>query len=310
MLYILSGNDQFRKEIRAQELADGKEPVKISQASLQDLGRELTSLSLFKTQISDVYIKECDLFNKSLSEQEQKHFLELFSQDFSDRLVIIELKKTLKHVKDLKKLKNIQFEEINTFTSWQQDKAIDFLDRQSRRLLPKHRFELSALELLVDKLGADNLAQIFQELNRLSLTEKHITAELVEKECFSRYNLANLAEALAKKDLKKAYTEFKYLKSDKSQTNNLACLSYLHSYLQKQRKLILLLQSNLKDEDIAAQLKMRNPKGLYYKRKEVKEYDYQHLNLLQTTLLELEHKIKTGKLTMLAGIESLCQHCR
>lgn len=158
-----------------------------------------------------------------------------------------------------------------------------------------------ALELFLSRMS-DDLLEISQEVNKLSLYSKHITKEVIDKLVVKRLeeNVFELTKAILNKEMKKSIQIYQDLKMNNEEPIKLIVL--IANSLRLLYQVKLLDRKGYNDREIGKMLHL-NPYRLKYVRQDGKDFEIPDLLKKLNELSELDVAIKTGKVDRFKGLE-------
>ncbi|MFM7458390.1 MAG: DNA polymerase III subunit delta [bacterium] len=329
MLVLLSGDDEFKKQIQEKELissfdCDLSELKSIDNPSISELINFLNSpQSLFSFNheiprkaylIKDFYLlkpkdKEEEHEQPSRSKGDEKLIefcLNIIKNTQQESLVLFtgdSIKGTLKFVKELKKIDNCNQIELNKFKSWDLDPCLIYI-KKLIKTRPEIKILDKDLELFIKYLGAENVSEIFKTLETLSQSFDKIDFNLLKKYSLPKYDLFSFAEVLilGKKD--EAIQELRKIKADPEQKNNLGIIGLLHNQLNLYQGIKLLEINKFNNDQIAAKLGIKSGR-VYHLKLNSKNIQLTRLEKLSEQLFKYEKRIKIGELKLLEALSLL-----
>jgi predicted XRE-type DNA-binding protein len=329
MLVLLSGDDEFKKQIQLEELiyafgCDLNQVKTIENPSFSELINFLNSpQSLFnfnnKTAkkaylVKSFYpLKQKDqnegsekLENSKDDEKLIEFCLKTIKDAQQESLVIFindSIKGTLKFVKELKKIDNCNQIELNKFKSWDLDPCLIYI-KKLIKTRPEIKILDKDLEQFVKYLGAENVSEIFQTLETLSQSFDKIDFNLLKKYSLPKYDLFSFAEVLILGKQAEAIQELRKIKADPEQKNNLGIIGLLHNQLNLYQGIKLLEINKFNNDQIAERLGIK-PGRVYHLKLNSKNIQLSRLEKLSEQLFRYEKKIKTGELKLLEALSLL-----
>lgn len=327
MLILLSGDDEFKKQIQEKELITSfgcalSELKSIESPSISELINFLNSpQSLFnfnnKTTkkvyfIKDFYsLKQKDdgdekSENTKVDEKLIEFCLKVIKDIQQESLVIFtndSVKGTLKFVKQLKKIDNCKHLELNKFKSWDLEPCLIYLKKLIKKC-PEIKIPDKDLEQFIKYLGAENVGEIFQRLETLSQSFDKIDFNLLKKYSLPKYDLFNFADVLISGKKTEAIQELRKIKTDPEQKNNLGIIGLLHNQLNLYQSIKLLEIDKFNNDQIAEKLGIK-PGRVYHLKLNSKNIKLTRLEELSEQLFRYEKKIKTGELKLLEALSLL-----
>jgi len=343
MLILLSGDDEFKKQIQEQELINSficglGELKSIDNPSISELINFLNShQSLFSFNheiprkaylIKDFYLlkqkereggggeeeeeeeEEEESYERSTRSKDDKKLIELclkVIQDIQQESLVIltndSVKGTLKFVKQLKKIDNCKHIELNRFKSWDLQPCLIYLKELIKKC-PEVKILDKDLEQFVKYLGAENVAEIFQTLETLSQSFDKLDFNLLKKYSPPKYDLFNFAEFLIFGKKIEAINELRKIKADPKQKNNLGIIGLLHNQLNLYQGIKLLEINKFNNDQIAAKLGIKSGR-VYHLKLNSKNIQLTRLEKLSEQLFKYEKRIKIGELKLLEALSLL-----
>ena len=327
MLILLSGDDEFKKQIQEKELITSfgcalSELKSIESPSISELINFLNSpQSLFnfnnKTTkkvyfIKDFYsLKQKDdgdekSENTKVDEKLIEFCLKVIKDIQQESLVIFtndSVKGTLKFVKQLKKIDNCKHLELNKFKSWDLEPCLIYLKKLIKKC-PEIKIPDKDLEQFIKYLGAENLGEIFPTLETLSQSFDKIDFNLLKKYSLPRYDLFSFADFLILDRKIETIKELRKIKSDPEQKNNLGIIGLLHNQLNLYQSIKLLEIDKFNNDQIAEKLGIKSGR-VYHLKMNSKNIKLTRLEKLSEQLFRYEKKIKTGELKLLEALSLL-----
>ena len=336
MLILLSGDDEFKKQIQLEELICGFDSnlnklKNIENPSISELINFLNSpQSLFNFSneitkkaylIKDFYLLKQKDNNDDEEEEEEEHdksrrnkddekliefCLKTIKDTQQESLVIFvsdSIKGTLKFVKELKKIDNFNHLDLNKFKSWDVDPCLIYI-KKLIKTRPKIKILDKDLEQFIKYLGAENVAEIFQTLETLSQSFDKIDFNLLKKYSLPKYDLFSFAEVLILGKKNEAIQELRKIKADPEQKNNLGIIGLLHNQLNLYQGIKLLEMNKFNNDQIAAKLGIKSGR-VYHLKLNSKNIQLTRLEKLSEQLFKYEKKVKIGELKLLEALSLL-----
>jgi hypothetical protein len=327
MLILLSGDDEFKKQIQEKELITSfgcalSELKSIESPSISELINFLNSpQSLFnfnnKTTkkvyfIKDFYsLKQKDdgdekSENTKVDEKLIEFCLKVIKDIQQESLVIFtndSVKGTLKFVKQLKKIDNCKHLELNKFKSWDLEPCLIYLKKLIKKC-PEIKIPDKDLEQFIKYLGAENVGEIFQTLETLSQSFDKIDFNLLKKYSLPKYDLFSFADFLILDKKIETIQELRKIKSDPEQKKNLGIIALLHNQLNLYQSIKLLEIDKFNNDQIAEKLGIKSGR-VYHLKINSKNIKLTRLEKLSDQLFRYEKKIKTGELQLLEALSLL-----
>jgi hypothetical protein len=327
MLILLSGDDEFKKQIQLEELiygfcSDLNKLKAIENPSFSELINFLNSpQSLFsfnnETNKKAYLIKgfyplkqKGDGDEKSeknkVDEKLIEFCLKIIKDTQQESLVIFandSIKGTLKFVKELKKIDNCNHLDLNKFKSWDLDPCLIYI-KKLLKTRPEIKILDKDLEQFVKYLGAENVSEIFQALETLSQSFDKIDFNLLKKYSLPKYDLFSFADFLVLDKKIEAIQELRKIKSDPEQKNNLGLIGLLHNQLNLYQSIKLLEIDKFNNDQIAEKLGIKSGR-VYHLKLNSKNIKLTRLEKLSEQLFKYEKKIKTGELKLLEALSLL-----
>jgi hypothetical protein len=329
MLILLSGDDEFKKQIQEKELISSfscalSELKSIESPSISELINFLNnpqSLLNFNHEtsrkaylIKNFYLlkpkdKEEDHEQPAKSKDDEKLIefcLNIIKNTQQESLVIFtsnSIKGTLKFVKELKKIDNCKHLELNKFKSWDLEPCLIYLKKLIKKC-PEIKIPDKDLEQFIKYLGAENLGEIFPTLETLSQSFDKIDFNLLKKYSLPRYDLFSFADFLILDRKIETIKELRKIKSDPEQKNNLGIIGLLHNQLNLYQSIKLLEIDKFNNDQIAEKLGIKSGR-VYHLKMNSKNIKLTRLEKLSEQLFRYEKKIKTGELKLLEALSLL-----
>jgi hypothetical protein len=328
MLILLSGDDEFKKQIQEKELISSfgcalNELKNIENPSISELINFLNSpQSLFNFSneitkkaylIKDFYLlkqKDEEEHEKSGRNKNDEKLIEFCLKTIKDTqqesLVIFvndSIKGTLKFVKELKKIDNCNHLDLNKFKSWDLDPCLIYI-KKLIKTRPQIKILDKDLEQFIKYLGAENVAEIFQTLETLSQSFDKIDFNLLKKYSLPKYDLFNFAEVLVSGKKDEAIQELRKIKADPEQKNNLGIIGLLHNQLNLYQGIKLLEINKFNNDQIAAKLGIKSGR-VYHLKLNSKNIPLTRLEKLSKQLFKYEKRVKIGELKLLEALSLL-----
>jgi hypothetical protein len=329
MLVLLSGDDEFKKQIQLEELICGfgcslSELKSVESPSISELINLLNSpQSLFNFSneitkkaylIKDFYLlkqkdKEEDHEQPAKSKDDEKLIefcLNIIRNTQQESLVIFtndSIKGTLKFVKELKKIDNCNQIELNKFKSWDLDPCLIYI-KKLIKTRPEVKILDKDLEQFVKYLGAENISEIFQTLETLSQSFDKIDFNLLKKYSLPKYDLFSFAEVLILDKKAEAIQELRKIKADPEQKNNLGIIGLLHNQLNLYQGIKLLEINKFNNDQIAAKLGIKSGR-VYHLKLNSKNIQLSRLEKLSEQLFRYEKRVKIGEIKLLEALSLL-----
>jgi hypothetical protein len=327
MLILLSGDDEFKKQIQEEELISSfcsslSELKSIENPSVPELINFLnTPQTLFNFNkeatkkaylIKNFYpLKQKDEDNekseKSKDDEKRIEFCLKAIKDIQQESLVIfsndSIKGTLKFVKRLKKIDCCNHLELNRFKSWDLDPCLVYIKKLIKKF-PEIKISDKDLEQFIKYLGAENTAEIFQTLKTLSQSFDKIDFTLLKKYSLPKYDLFSFADLLILDKKTEAIQELRKIKADPEQKNNLGIIGLLHNQLNLYQGIKLLEIDKCDNDKIAEKLKIK-PGRVYHLKLNSKNIKLSRLGKLSEELFKYEKKIKTGEIKLLEALSLL-----
>ena len=329
MLILLSGDDEFKKQIQLDELiygycSDLNQLKTIEDPSFSELINFLNrpqSLFSFNNEttkkaylIKNFYLlrpkdKEEDNEQPAKSKDDEKLIefcLNIIKNTQQESLVIFtsnSIKGTLKFVKELKKIDNCKHLELNKFKNWDLEPCLIYLKKLIKKC-PEIKIPDKDLGQFIKYLGTENLGEIFQTLETLSQSFDKIDFNLLKKYSQPKYDLFNFAEVLVSGKKAEAIQELRKIKADPEQKNNLGIIGLLHNQLNLYQSIKLLEIDKFNNDQIAEKLGIKSGR-VYHLKLNSKNIKLTRLEKLSEQLFRYEKKIKTGELKLLEALSLL-----
>jgi DNA polymerase III delta subunit len=277
----------------------------------------VTTISLMNTSIYDciddasyyglfsdprvIILKDVKYFGGKFNYEEESTAIKNFISNISDDLTIIFICDSILKTKDLTKY----------FISGGAtiiDKS-ELLDDDINNLISDYSKSLNVsvdakAKLLLLKNANNDIDVVLSEIEKISNVSNNITEDLV-KEYGSIVNsdeTFNFIDAVVQKNFNSMFNLLDNLISNGSEVLGLISLlanRYSTMYIVKSADI-----DRVSDEEIAKLLNYKNPKRLYYVRKEAKIYTLDQLKEIIINLSTLDKKIKTG-LSPVYGLKEL-----
>ena len=328
MLILLSGDDEFKKQIQEKELISSfgcalNELKSIENPSISELINFLNSpQSLFNFSneitkkaylIKDFYLlkqKDEEEHEKSGRNKNDEKLIEFCLKTIKDTqqesLVIFtsdSIKGTLKFVKELKKIDNCNHLDLNKFKSWDLDPCLIYI-KKLIKTHPQIKILDKDLEQFIKYLGAESVAEIFQTLETLSQSFDKIDFNLLKKYSLPKYDLFNVAEVLVSGKKDEAIQELRKIKADPEQKNNLGIIGLLHNQLNLYQGIKLLEINKFNNDQIAEKLGIKAGR-VYHLKLNSKNIQLTRLEKLSEQLFKYEKRVKIGELKLLEALSLL-----
>lgn len=318
MIYLLYGEDQFRRQLKLSGLKhellepgfESMNLVELSNPSILEV-YEASNTSPFGLGEKLIIINDPKFLETKQDDKDVKSLLEGI-KELPDRVTLIfNAKKalgTLKLVKEIKKLAD-ETEEYKVFNPWETKQAAAWVIDISKNLDSYNHIEngeegeqkknktsinMETAEFLADYLGTDS-STLFNELSRLSTHSEKISIDLIKQECRPKHDIFKFAKELSSGNSSKANLELN--KIIKSKEVNIGLLAALQTTVSRYLKLKLLEQSRLSKDEQAKVLAV-SPGRLYYMKQEVGPMKVSTLEKLNNKLAETERKVKQGKVDL------------
>lgn len=329
MLILLSGDDEFKKQIQLEELICGfgsnlNKLKTIENPSFSELINFLNSpqsLFSFNNETNQkAYLirgfyplqqKDKDESNaKSEKNKDDEKLIEFCLKTIKDiqqeSLVIFindSIKGTLKFVKELKKIDNCNHLDLNKFKSWDLDPCLIYI-KKLIKTRPQIKILDKDLEQFIKYLGAENVGEIFQTLETLSQSFDKIDFNLLKKYSLPKYDLFSFADFLILDKKIETIQELRKIKSDPEQKKNLGIIALLHNQLNLYQSIKLLEINKFNNDQIAEKLGIKSGR-VYHLKINSKNIKLTRLEKLSDQLFRYEKKIKTGELQLLEALSLL-----
>lgn len=268
--------------------------------NMEEVYEDLTTPSFFQERKMVVLKNPSFLTNKKEKKESQDSeiFIKCLQQDIDDNIFVIfcneKFDERKKIVKELRKKANFyEVEKVNHYKLAATARS-GFVNRNTT-------IDDDALELLLARVG-NNLIEIRNEVEKLSLYTKHVDIEAVEKLVSKplEENVFDLATALLQKDRKRMFLVYQDLMIQKEEPVKLIIL--IANQIRLIYQVRLLDRKGYQDKEIAKMLAI-NPYRLKYIRKEGNDFDLHDLLQCLDELSKLDIQIKTGKLDKEKGLE-------
>lgn len=320
MIYLLYGEDQFRRQLKLSELKHellepGFESMNLAELSNPSITEvyEASNTSPFGLGEKLIIINDPKFLENKQDDKDVKSLLEGIKELPDQVTLVFNAKKalgTLKLVKEIKKLAGVT-EEYKIFNPWETKQAAAWLMDISKNLNSYNHIEngsteekeikakstsinIETAEFLADYLGTDSSA-LFNELNRLATLSEKITVDLIKQECRPKHDIFKFAKELSSGNRSKANLELN--KIIKSKEVNIGLLAALQTTVSRYLKLKLLEQTRLSKDEQAKVLAV-SPGRLYYMKQEVGPMKVSTLEKLNNKLAETERKVKQGRVDL------------
>jgi hypothetical protein len=327
MLLLLSGDDEFKKQIQLEEVTksfccDSSQLKIIENPSIPELINFLNSpqsLFSFNSEASKkAYLikgfyplkqkDEDDAKSEKIKTDDKliEFCLNTIKNIQQESLVIFindSIKGTLKFVKELKKIDSCNHLDLNRFKSWDLDPCLIYI-KKLIRTRPEIKILDKDLEQFIKYLGPENTAEIFQILETLSKSFDKIDLNLLKKYSLPKYDLFNFADLLALNKTAEAIQELRKIKADPEQKNNIGIISLLHNQLNLYQSIKLLEVDKFNNDQIADKLGIKSGR-VYHLKLNSKNIKLTRLEKLSEKLFNYEKKIKTGELKLLEALSLL-----
>lgn len=268
--------------------------------NMEEVYEDLMTPSFFQERKMVVLKNPSFLTNKKEKKENQDSeiFLKCLQQDMDQNIFVIfcneKFDERKKIVKELRKKANFyEVEKVNHYKLAATARS-GFVNRNTT-------IDDDALELLLARVG-NNLIEIRNEVEKLSLYTKHVDIEAVEKLVSKplEENVFDLATALLQKDRKRMFLVYQDLMIQKEEPVKLIIL--IANQIRLIYQVRLLDRKGYQDKEIAKILAI-NPYRLKYIRKEGNDFDLRDLLQCLDELSKLDIQIKTGKLDKEKGLE-------
>ena len=310
MLVLIYGDDDFRVNLRIKELIKEKQAEfeLLENPSLNQLSAKLqeTGNLLLQKSSDHLIVRTSNLFSQKQDDKELDFFLKVVKEVAINKEIIIQadsFKGTTKLSKELKKIPTAKIEQIKAFKSWDQKFCVDWLEQA---LKTHTQIKVSKRDLIeyVNYLGCENSANLFNELDRIAISNPKIDMDIIRKHCLAKYDIFEFIKYLAKNDKPKAIEELKKIQTDKNQENNLGFLSLIQNNINLYQTVLLLSQERFSDEQIADVINAKSTR-VYHLKKDTAVMDKQYLEGLTKKLLDFETRIKTGSMKFMDALNLL-----
>ena len=306
MIYLIYGEDRFRRQLRLKELGND-EDFKIHDASkLEDICSILNQgNSLFDSNNKqNLIFKNLSIFAEKQEDKYIKFFLETISNQ--SKTIVLEaesVKATTKLFKELKQVKECKIEQFKKFKSWEQKECLQWL---SQALKDNSDIKVSTPDLreFIDYIGCEDSAHLYKEIERVAFIHNPLKISHLKEYCLSNYDVFEFIKYLASNQQVKAINELQKIKKDKLQENTLGLLSLLQSNLDTFKTVLLLSQEKFSDDQIASVLNIKSGR-VYHLKKDSRNMNLVHIEKLLEKLLDYELRIKTGSLKFLDALSLL-----
>ena len=300
MIFIIHGSDNFRRDLAVTKLRS--ELVEPGLESLNFNSIERPNTAALISAISTpgfggrrvVLVREMSQLESKLEDaSEMELILEALTNMPEDSVLIVSNKKvlgTIKLVKELKKLSEVKFHEFTEFNDWEAGKAAEWI-----LSLKEFKINKVTAEFFAEHVGCSNSSQLYSELQRLSTLAGEITEELIIEECRARDDVFKLARELALSKRDSAVTELrKLIANDELHLGTLAAISStINRYLK-----FKLIEKSPAHRGQEAEILGISPGRLYYLKQEVAPMSEARLEKLSEELLDIERKVKTGRIQL------------
>lgn len=302
MIYLLHGEDGFRRELKIAQLR--KELVDPSWESTNLIELNNPSVVEFCDNAATcpfgfgerlVIINDAKFLTKKEEEETVSSILETLD-NLPDRVtVIFNSKKILGTVKLVKAIKKIsEIIECKEFAPWETKDSANWLIGLSKDLKKEGidvQLNYETAEFMVEYLGTES-SKLYSEIKRLATLKPQISIELIQKECKAKYDIFKFARSIAEGNRSIAQEELsKIIENDEA---HIGLLSSLQTNIGKYLKSKLILQERKPEAEQAKQLGI-SPGRLYYLKKEIGSMDFSRLESLNSELTSIERRVKQGK---------------
>lgn len=313
MLYLFTGKDNFRKQLRIKELKQkliepGMESMnfqELNNPKAQDLINIVQTPSWgFGNKV--ILVNEFNLLEDIKDIAEIENLIKAFSNLSENTQVILSSNKIDQRTKAFKEFKkqipNLSLEDFKEFSPWDIKAASDWLLSIEACRNHSHRLDPMASEFFVEFVGTEDSSRLYNELLRLMTREEEITIDLIKRECQAQHNVFKLALDLAKGDSKAAFNQIHNLIREKEL--HPGTLAAIETSLLKHLKLKLAQQKGY-NKDQKAELLGISPQRLYYQEKESEGLSIQRLENLLKAILKAERQSKTGQMQLESSMKVL-----
>ncbi len=252
---------------------------------IDDVINDLDTYSLF-TGRKIIHASNCRFLttDKSLLE----HNIDLFTKYInnpSDNILIISCR-NLDSKKNIAKLVKSNFKSMDTTLD-----LVDYVEEKTEG----YQFSIMDINYFLS-FTKEDLDKIDNELNKLLLykmDDKVITKDDIDKVVIRKIddNIFDFIEAIIKKDKKKSLEIYQDLLNSGEEVFKIIISLANQIRLLYQVKVL----QDLKDEDIAKELGLKNPKQLYFLRKKISGYKESELINYLHKLSLIDEELKLGK---------------
>jgi len=259
----------------------------LSIKSLDDALIDLMTISLFDE-------KKCVICN-NINTVEDTSSLKEYLENKNDNILIFTAlsSKENKLIYDLYKKNNniIDLSEID-------------LNKYVKENLKEYKISISDINILIDRCNRDfnKLSNELEKLKMYKYDEKEITKEDIEKLVTKNLdnNIFDLIDAINKNDKKRSLNIFNELiKNNEPSSKILVTLANNYRLIYQVKE----LANELADDEIVKLLEIKNPKRLYFLKKEAYNFTSNKLLKILKDLSDIDIAIKSGKINDKTAIE-------
>lgn len=299
VIFIISGKDSFRKQLRLDQLKHkylepGMESLSLlvlEDPELRDfisavktpgfgLGSKLIIIKNFKFLENKSEDKEVDEILTTLASLPEGIILVFDSEKVTG---------TIKLVKNLKtKFKStIELEDFTPFTPWDTKSPAAWLCKAFSEL------DMQNAEYFVEQVGAEDSGKMYSEMKRLMMRDSKITKELIDKECASKTDIFKFTRLVAEGKLEAANKELNKIILAKEA--HLGLIAMMETSVSRYLKLKLAQDERRSTEEKARILGV-SPGRLYHQEQEVSKMQTPYLERLLSKTLNAERDVKRGRM--------------
>lgn len=283
---------------------------RILNSEINEITKEISSITTFsltETDIRDclddasyyglfaekraIIIKDTKYFGGKFAYEEESNLLYNFLSSKLEDLIMIFICDDIKKTKDLTKKVIGLGAKVIDLTDISEEKMKELIDRYCEK--EEINLDPKAYELIL-KNSVNNLDIMIQEIDKLSLVDKHITVDIVntygskepDDETF------NFSNAVVAKQFALSFELLDILLNNGTEPSALIGLlasSFANMYMVKDA-----INNHLSDEEIAKALGYSGTGRVYVMKKNSKIYTLDQLREVLLSLSDLDIKIKTG----------------
>lgn len=305
MIFLIYGDDKFRKSLKLDSIknllgikkSNNFSFISLEDPELSEIEEQCFSGSLL-SKSKTIHIKNSRFLKNKSEDKDIEKLLYLLENLPEDNNLIFDSEKllgTLKIIKSIKKIPNIKIEEFKSFSLWENSKATEWL----KEVLGLN-FELA--EFAVNYIGTEDSAYLYNEISKLMSLNQALTKELIKNQLKEKKDIFKFIKDLATNKKREAILELNKLIGFKD--INLGSLALLDKNISNYIKLKLLKLDGSPREEIS-QILGCTTNRLHYLEKEVQAMDLRRLKNIKKLLLELEYKVKTGRIQLIEGLRLL-----